>query len=97
MAVGIIATLRVVEGKQAEFEAGFAKMQEVVKVEEPRCLLYDLCQDKTDTTTYLVMEQYADEDARKNHGTSDAFKAAVGGLGGCLAGAPELVEVNIIS
>ena len=31
MAVGIIATLRVVDGKQAEFEAGFAKMQEVVK------------------------------------------------------------------
>jgi len=27
MAVGIIATLRVVDGKQAEFEAGFAKMQ----------------------------------------------------------------------
>ena len=34
MAVGIIATLRVVDGKQAEFEAGFAKMQEVVKAEE---------------------------------------------------------------
>ena len=39
MAVGIIATLRVVDGKQAEFEAGFAKMQEVVKAEEPGCLL----------------------------------------------------------
>ena len=39
MAVGIIATLRVVEGKQAEFEAGFAKMQEVVKVEEPMLAL----------------------------------------------------------
>ena len=42
MAVGIIATLRVVDGKQAEFEAGFAKMQEVVKAEETGCLLYDL-------------------------------------------------------
>ena len=97
MAVGIIATIRVVDGKQADFEAGFAKMQEVVKAEEPGCLLYALCQDKADTTTYRVMEQYADEEARKTHGTSDAFKAAAGGLVGCLAGAPELVEVNIIS
>ena len=97
MAVGIIATIRVVDGKQADFEAGFAKMQEVVKAEEPGCLLYALCQDKADTTTYREMEQYADEEARKTHGTSDAFKAAAGGLGGCLAGAPELVEVNIIS
>ena len=97
MAVGIIATLRIVDGKQAEFEAGFAKMQEVVKAEEPGCLLYALCQDKTDATTYRVMEQYTDENARKSHGTSDAFKAAAGGLGGFLAGAPELVEVNIIS
>ena len=97
MAVGIIATIRVVDGKQADLEAGFAKMQEVVKAEEPGCLLYALCQDKADTTTYRVMEQYADEEARKTHGTSDAFKAAAGGLGGCLAGAPELVEVNIIS
>ena len=55
MAVGIIATLRVVDGKQAEFEAGFAKMQEVVKAEETGCLLYDLCQDKADATTYRVM------------------------------------------
>ena len=97
MAVGIIATLRVVDGKQGEFEAGFAKMQEVVKAEEPGCLLYALCQDKGDSTTYRVMEQYADDDARKTHGTSDAFKAAAGGLGGCLAGAPALVEVNVIS
>ena len=97
MAVGIIATLRVVDGKQGEFEAGFAKMREVVKAEEPGCLLYALCQDKDDSTTYRVMEQYADDDARKTHGTSDAFKAAAGGLGGCLAGAPELVEVNVIS
>lgn len=56
MAVGIIATLRIVDGKRAEFEAGFAKMQEVVKAEEPGCLLYALCQDKTDATTYRVME-----------------------------------------
>ena len=97
MAVGIIATLRVVDGKQEEFEAGFAKMQEAVKTDEAGCQLYQLCRDKDDETAYRVMEIYADEEARKAHGRSDGFKAAAGALGGCLAGAPEIIEVNIIS
>ncbi len=97
MAVGIIATLNVQDGKQAKFEAGFAKAQEAVKADEPGCLLYSLCQDKDDATTYRVMEQYADEEARKRHASSDAVRAALGGLGACMAGRPELVEVNVIS
>jgi quinol monooxygenase YgiN len=97
MAVGIIATLKVQDGKQADFEAAFAKMQDVVKAEEPGCLLYSLCQDKDDPTTYRVMEQYTDEDARKTHGRSPAFGEAAAPVGGCLAGAPELIEVNIVS
>ena len=97
MAVGIISTLKVQDGKQAEFEAAFAKMQDVVKADEPGCLLYALCQDKDDATTYRVMEQYADEDARKVHGRSEGFGAAAAPIGACLAGAPELVEVNIVS
>ncbi len=97
MAVGIIATLRVVDGKQDEFETGFAKMQEVVKADEPGCELYRLCRDKEDKTVYRVMEIYADEDARKAHGRSDGFRAAAGAFGGSMAGAPEIIEVDIVS
>jgi len=97
MAVGMIATLRVNDGKQADFEAAFAKMQDAVKADEPGCLLYTLCRDREDDTTYRVMEQYADDDAVKAHGKSDGFKAAAAGLAGVLSGAPEIIFVEIIS
>ncbi|MDC3401793.1 antibiotic biosynthesis monooxygenase [Alphaproteobacteria bacterium] len=97
MAVGIFATLKIQAGKESEFEAAFAKNQEAVKASEPGCLLYTLCQDKTDSTLYFVMEQYADQAARDIHGQSDAVKATMGGLGGMLAGAPTLVEFKIVS
>lgn len=97
MAVGIVATLHVADGKQDEFEAGFAKMQEVVKAEEPGCQLYQLCRDKADNTVYRVMEIYADQAARDAHGRSDGFRAAAGAIGACMAGAPEIIEVDIVS
>ncbi len=96
MAVGIIATLRIQDGKQAEFEEMFGALKTAVMANEKGCTLYSLCRDKDDTTTYRVMEQYADEAALGEHGKSGDVRAAMGGLGGCLAGAPELVHVNVI-
>ncbi len=98
MKVGYVATLKVVDGKQAEFEAAFAKMQAAVKADEPGTLQYDLCQDEADPTTYRVMEQYVDLDARNVHGKSEAFGAAVAPLGdGVMAAAPDVVPVKLIS
>ncbi|MBT7643020.1 MAG: antibiotic biosynthesis monooxygenase [Rhodobiaceae bacterium] len=97
MKVGYVATLKVVDGKQAEFEAAFANMQAAVKADEPGTLQYDLCQDEADATTYRVMEQYENLDARKVHGKSAAFGAAAAPLGGgVMAGAPEVVPVKMI-
>lgn len=98
MTVGYVATLKVADGKQAEFEAAFAKMQEAVKAHEPGCLLYDLFQDEADPTTYRVMEQYVDADARKAHGQHPDFGAAAAALGGgVMAGAPDVVPCVKIS
>ena len=96
MAVGMIATLRVNDGRQADFEAAFAKMQEAVKADEPGCLLYTLCRDRDDATTYRVMEQYSDDDAVKVHGKSDGFKAAAAGLAGVMAGAAVIAFVEVV-
>ncbi|MBE8220042.1 MAG: antibiotic biosynthesis monooxygenase [Alphaproteobacteria bacterium] len=97
MALGIIATLKVQDGKQTEFEAAFAEMAKVVKAEEKGCLLYSLCRDQEDNTTYRVMEQYTDDAALAAHGKSDAFKAAAGALGGgIMAAKPDLIYVDVV-
>ena len=97
MAVGIVATLKIQDGKQSAFEEAFAACQKAVKATEPGCALYTLCRDKSDDTTYVVMEIYTDEEARKKHGSSDEVRAAMSALGGLLAGAPSLAEVEIVS
>ena len=98
MKVGYMATLKVVDGKQAEFEAAFAGLQKAVQENEPGALQYDLMQDEADPTTYRVFEIYEDLDARNVHGKSEAFGAAVAALGGgVMAGAPETVPVKYIS
>ena len=98
MKVGYMATLKVVDGKQAEFEAAFADMQKAVQAEEPGTLQYDLMQDEADATTYRVFEIYESEDARKVHGKSAAFGAAAAPLGGgVMAAAPDVVPVKFVS
>lgn len=98
MKVGYMATLKVVDGKQAEFEAAFTGLQKAVRENEPGALQYDLMQDEADPTTYRVFEIYEDLDARNVHGKSEAFGAAVAALGsGVMAGAPETVPVKFIS
>lgn len=98
MKVGYMATLKVVDGKQADFEAAFAEMQKAVKADEPGTLQYDLMQDEADPTTYRVFEIYENLDARNAHGKSAAFGAAAAPLGGgVMAAAPDVVPVKFVS
>jgi quinol monooxygenase YgiN len=88
--IGVIATLKIQDGKAAEFEAVFRTLSAAVRSQEPGNLCYQLTRSKTDATTYKVLEVYADADALNAHGASDHFKAAGPGLGACLAGKPEV-------
>jgi len=97
MTVGIIAKMQVQPDKGSEFEQAFQKLQEVVRAEEPGCLLYALCRDEKTPDTYWVMEQYRDADARKAHGQSDGFRAAAQKMGPLMAGGMEMHLCTIVS
>ncbi|MEY4850055.1 MAG: hypothetical protein RLZZ331_1059 [Pseudomonadota bacterium] len=88
--IGVIATLKIQDGKADDFEAVFRTLSAAVRANEPGNLCYQLTRSKTDATTYKVLEVYADADALKAHGASDHFKAAGPGLGACLAGKPDV-------
>ena len=90
MTIGVIATLIVAEGKNAEFEAVFAALAAQVRANEPGNLAYALTKSRTDPQTYKVLEIYADQDALTHHGGTDYFKAAGPKLGPCLGGRPEI-------
>lgn len=87
--VGIVATLKVQPGKEAEFEKVFADLRGKVRANETGNLQYDFFKVK-DEPTYIVMEQYASAEAMAAHGQSEHFKAAGPALGAVLAGRPTL-------
>jgi quinol monooxygenase YgiN len=96
MAVGIVATLKVQEGKNADFEAIFRDLAKAVRANEPGNKLYQVCKSRKDANTYVVMEIYENDDALKAHGASEHYKTLGAGLGPTLAGRPDIQYFDTI-
>ena len=94
MAIGIVAKLTCKEGANTEFEAGFKKLQEVVKKNEPDCIFYLLNKSRDNDTTYYVMESYANAEAIELHGSYDEFRETSKALGPLSGGRPEITIMD---
>ena len=94
MTIGVIAALKIQEGKTDEFEAFFGELAKQVRANEPGNLAYQLTKSRTDPTLYKVLELYADQDALTAHGGTDYFKAAGPKFGAVLAGRPEIERLD---
>jgi len=88
--IGVIAVLKVQDGKNAEFEEVFKALAEQVRSNEKGNLAYAFTKSRTDPNTYKILELYADQDALTLHGGTEYFKAAGPKIGACLAGRPEI-------
>jgi len=94
--IGIIATLTVQPGKQAEFEAVFAELAARVRADEPGNIFYQLCRSRESDETYKVLEQYRDQAAVDAHRNSAHYRSAGPLLGAVLAGAPVVELLDAI-
>jgi quinol monooxygenase YgiN len=88
--IGVVATLKVQDGKNAEFEAVFLELAAKVKANEAGNLAYQLTKSRTDPNTYKVLELYKDQDALTAHGGTDYFKDLGRKMGAFMAGRPEV-------
>lgn len=95
--IAVIATLEVVEGQNAAFEAAFADGVAAVRANEPDTPLYTLTQSGDNPQIYKVMEIYANEAALINHGQSDHFKEMGRSLRGTLAGPPTIERLRVVA
>ncbi|MBU6445093.1 MAG: antibiotic biosynthesis monooxygenase [Alphaproteobacteria bacterium] len=96
MAIGAIATLKVREGKEAEFEAAFGELMAAVRAGEPGNRLYQLCRSRSEAGTYVVMEIYESDEAAKVHVASAHFKAFGPKLGPFVAGPPDVKFFDLV-
>lgn len=95
-AIGVIATLTVVEGQNDAFEAVFAELAAAVRDNEPGNVFYTLTRSRSNPQVYKVLEQYADQAALEAHGASAHFRAAGPKLAPCLAGAPDIEYLDAL-
>ena len=95
MSVGIVATLKIKEGKGAELEAAFGAMQRAVRENEPGNIYYDLF--KENDTTYIVTERYESQEALDVHRKADHIRELSKPVGPLLDGAPSIRTLTFIS
>lgn len=96
MAVGLLATITIQEGKNAEFEEAFLDLTELVRANEPGNVFYALHRSLTDSQVYKVMEQYDSSEALDAHGKTDYFREANKRLAGMVAAAPEIEILDAV-
>ena len=94
--IGIVAVLKVQEGKGPDFEAVFLELAAKVRANEPGNVFYQLTKSRTEADTYQVLELYKDQDALAAHGGSDHFKDLGKKMGAFMAGRPAVEYLDAI-
>jgi quinol monooxygenase YgiN len=95
--IGVVATLKVQEGKGPDFEAVFLELAGKVRANEPGNVFYQLTKSRTEADTYKVLELYKDQEALAAHGQSDHFKDLGRKMGAFMAGRPDVEYLDAVS
>ena len=96
MAIGVIAKLKVIPEHQAEFEREFSRYQHTVRTQEKGSLFFSLNKSRDVIGDYVVMEQYADDEALVEHRNTEHYKAIPVRLGQFLAAPPEILVYDCV-
>ena len=65
--VGGLKIIQVKGGREAEFERLFEELRQIMRREEPGCLVYSLLKSRKKSGAYIVHEQYRDQAALDSH------------------------------
>ena len=92
--IGIVATLKVQDGKHAEFEGVFKQLMAKVRANEPGNVAYQLCKSRADANTYKVLELYNDQAALDAHRASDHFRSLGREMGAYMDGRADVETLD---
>ena len=96
MAIGVVATIKIKPDTNAAFEAVATELMAAVRANEPGNKVYQFCKSKTDPSTYVVLEIYADQAAVEAHGKSEHFRTIGAKMGPSMAGRPDVQYLDTV-
>ncbi|MGA2810827.1 MAG: putative quinol monooxygenase [Candidatus Acidiferrum sp.] len=68
--IGGLKTIFVKAEHEREFESLFNELRNILREQEPDCLLYSLLKSRASSQSYIVQEQYRDQAAFDRHQAS---------------------------
>ncbi|MGF1599931.1 MAG: putative quinol monooxygenase [Acidimicrobiales bacterium] len=92
----LIAKLTAADGKADELRAALGALIGAAD-EEPGLEVYSVHADTSDANVFYFFEMYTDRAALDVHGKGDGMKAAMGALGGLLAGRPDVISLEPVA
>ena len=96
MAIGVIATLTIQEGKNAAFESAFLALAEQVRRNEPGNIFYILHRSTSNPQVYKVLEQYHSAEDLAAHGKTTHFVEANKVLAPLVSAAPHVEVLDTV-
>jgi quinol monooxygenase YgiN len=94
--IGVVAKMKIKDGKQAEFEAVFRELTASIRSSEPGNKAYQLCRSRSDATQYVVLEMYESDAALDLHKKSDHMRAAAPAFAALFESRPEIEVLDAI-
>ena len=88
--ISVVSTVRVQDGKAADFEKLFCDLTAKVKANEPGNLVYSWSAAGPSPTPTSASGSTRDQAAFEAHGGADYFLAALGEVGPLMAGEPQV-------
>lgn len=94
--ISVIAKLTAADGKSEELEAALAQLIEAAD-EETGLEVYSAHRAEDEVGVYYFFELYDDAGAMDEHGKGERMRAAMGMVGGLLAGRPEVILMTPVA
>jgi quinol monooxygenase YgiN len=94
--ISLIAKLTAAEGKVEELNTALTALA-AAGDEESGLEIYSFHRSKDDENVIYAFELYTDQAALDVHGKGETMKAAMGAMGGLLAGRPEVTLMDPVS
>ena len=87
--IGVVATIKVKDGKGDDFVKVATQLVEKVNANEKGCLLYALYKSD-EPNTYVFLERYKDQAAVEEHRGTEHFKTLGRAMGEFMDGRPDV-------